>query len=349
VEAKSGIKVLVADDSVLMRILIKDILEEDPDIKVIAQAKDSKEALDLCRLFKPDVVLMDMNMGEYDGIYGVKKIMENCPTPIIILSAMGNSDMDPILEALSLGAIDYLNKPVSNNVNIREVGEPLILKVKEAAKVRISKLVDPRRGTQVNINPHSFSDQLNYDIIVIGSSTGGPSAVEKVITNLPGNLSIPVLIAQHMPSNFVPSFANRLDALTPLNVVMARKDDPVEKGTILIAPGSRNIIVRRENDKVVIDYTNQRYKDFNFPSVTGLMESVAEVYGNRCIGVILTGMGKDGTEGMKAIHAAGGYTIAQNEESCVVFGMPRAAIAEGCVRQIVPLNEIGGFLVSCLS
>jgi two-component system chemotaxis response regulator CheB len=288
-----------------------------------------------------------MNMGEYDGIYGVKKIMENCPTPIIILSAMGNSDMEPILDALSLGAVDYLNKPVSNNVNIREVGAPLILKVKEAAKVHISKvLVAPKI---MNVNPHSFSDQLNYDVIVIGSSTGGPSAVEKVITNLPGNLNIPVLIAQHMPSNFVPSFANRLDALTPLSVTMARKDDVVEKGSILIAPGSRNIIVKRENNKVVIDYTNQRYKDFNFPSVTGLMESVAEVYGSRCIGVILTGMGKDGTEGMKAINDAGGYTIAQNEESCVVFGMPRSAIAEGCIKQIVPLNEIGGFLVSCLS
>lgn len=348
-ESKGSIKVLVADDSVLMRILIKDILEEDPDIVVVAQAKDSKEALDLCNVFKPDVVLMDMNMGAYDGIYGVRKIMESCPTPIIILSAMGNLDMDPILEALSLGAIDYLNKPVNNNVNIRDVGEPLILKVKEAAKIRISKTVSPANILNVNINPHSFGERLNYDVIVIGSSTGGPSAVEKVITNLPGNLNIPVLIAQHMPSNFVPSFASRLDALTPLKVSMARKDDQLEKGVVLIAPGSRNIIVKRENDKVVIDYTNQRYKDFNFPSVTGLMESVAEVYGSRCIGVILTGMGKDGTDGMKAIYKAGGYTIAQNEESCVVFGMPRAAIAEGCIRQIVPLNEIGGFLVSCLS
>lgn len=346
-ETNKSIKVLVADDSVLMRILIKDILEEDSEIKVIAQAKDSKEALELCTLLKPDVVLLDMNMGEYDGIYGVKKIMQNCPTPIIILSAMGNSDMEPILDALSLGAVDYLNKPVSNNVNIREVGAPLISKVKEAAKIHIAKVSEPSKI--VNVNPHSFSEQLNYDVIVIGSSTGGPSAVEKVITNLPGNLNIPVLIAQHMPSNFVPSFANRLDALTPLSVTMARKDDVVEKGNILIAPGSRNIIVKRENNKVVIDYTNQRYKDFNFPSVTGLMESVAEVYGNRCIGVILTGMGKDGTDGMKAIFDAGGYTIAQNEESCVVFGMPRSAIAEGCVKQIVPLNEIGGFLVSCLS
>lgn len=342
-----GINVLVADDSVFMRVLIKDILEEDKQINVVAQAKDSKEALAMCKLYKPDVVLMDMTMGEYDGIYGVKKIMETCPTPVIILSAMGNTDMAPIMEALSLGAVDYLNKPANNNSNIREVGMPLIQKVKEAAAIQLKSSL--QETIVQNVNPHSFVEQLNYDVIVIGASTGGPTAVEKVITNLPGNLTIPVLIAQHMPSNFVPSFATRLDSLTPLSVSMARKDDVLEKGKILIAPGSRNIIVKRENDKVVIDYTNQRYKDFNFPSVTGLMLSVAEVYGSKAIGVILTGMGKDGVEGMKAIKDAGGYTIAQSEESCVVFGMPRAAIEFGSIRQVVPLKEIGGFLVSCLS
>lgn len=342
-----GIKVLVADDSVFMRMLIKDILEEDTEINVIAQAKDSKEAHELCKSYKPDVVLLDMTMGEYDGIYGVKKIMETCPTPIIILSAMGNTDMSPIMEALSLGAIDYLNKPASNNSNIRDVGQPLIVKVKQAASVNLKSVTEESK--EKNTNPHSFSEKLNYDVIVIGASTGGPSAVEKVITNLPENLTIPVLIAQHMPSNFVPSFASRLDTISPLNVTMARKDDIVEKGKILIAPGSRNIVVRRENGKVIIDYTNKRYKDFNFPSVTGLMESVAEVYGERSIAVILTGMGKDGVEGMKAIKEAGGYTIAQSEDSCVVYGMPRAAVDEGCVKQIVPLNEIGGFLVSCLA
>jgi two-component system chemotaxis response regulator CheB len=251
------------------------------------------------------------------------------------------------MEALSLGAVDYLNKPANNNANIREVGLPLIQKVKEASQINLVKPV--KLSAISNVNPHSFASQLNYDIIVIGSSTGGPTAVEKVITNLPGNLTIPVLIAQHMPSNFVPSFAERLNNLTPLEVSMARKDDVVEKGKVLIAPGSRNIIVRREGDKVVVDYTHRRYKDFNFPSVTGLMLSVAEVYGSKSIGVILTGMGKDGVEGMRAIYDSGGYTISQSEESCVVYGMPRAAFEDGCIRQVVPLNEIGGFLVSCLS
>lgn len=343
----NGIQVLVADDSVFMRMLIKDILQEDRDIIVSAQAKDSKEALEMCKQYKPDVVLMDMNMGEYDGIYGVRKIMEECPTPIVILSAMGNTDMSPIMEALSLGAVDYLNKPVNNNSNIREVGENLIHKVKEAATVEIKR--KPNTTTTFNVNPHSFNEQLNYDVIVIGSSTGGPTAVEKVITNLPGNLAVPVVIAQHMPSNFVPSFAERLNSLTPLQVTMARKDDELLPGKVLIAPGSRNVIVRREGNRVLIDYTHKRYKDFNFPSATGLMLSVAEVYGSKSIGVILTGMGRDGAEGLRAIYNAGGYTIAQSEETCVVFGMPRAAIEDKCVKQIVPLNEIGVFLVSCLA
>jgi two-component system, chemotaxis family, protein-glutamate methylesterase/glutaminase len=347
VRVKNGINVLIADDSVFMRVLIRDILQEDKSIIVSAQAKDSKEAVEMCKQYKPDVVLMDMNMGEYDGLYGVKRIMEECPTPIVILSAMGNSDMGPIMEALSLGAIDYLNKPANNNSNIREVGEPLIQKVKEAASLELTKKVIANVG--VNVNPHSFREELNYDIIVIGSSTGGPTAIEKVITNLPGNLAVPVIIAQHMPSNFVPSFAERLNGMTPLQVSMARKDDELSPGKVLIAPGSRNIVLKREGSKVVVDYTHKRYKDFNFPSVTGLMLSVAEIYGRRSVGVILTGMGRDGVDGMKAIREAGGYTIAQNEQTCVVFGMPRAAIEEGCIKQVVPLNEIGGFLVSCLS
>lgn len=345
--ANSGLKVLIADDSVFMRMLISDILQEDTEIKVVAQAKDGKEALAMCREHQPDVVLLDMTMGAFDGLYGVAKIMEECPTPIVILSAMGNTDMEPIMKALALGAVDYLNKPAKNNSNLRDVGQFLIEKVKEASLIKPKKL-----ATEVplkNTNPHSFDSNLEYDVIVIAASTGGPTAVEQVITQLPGNLAIPVLIVQHMPPNFVPSFANRLDALTPLEVTMAKKDDVVEKGKILIAPGSRNTIIRREGDKVVIDFTSKTFSEYNHPSASCLMSSVASVYGKKSIGIILTGMGRDGTEGMTAISNAGGYTIAQSAETCVVNGMPKSAIDAGCIRQVVPLNEIGGFVVSCLS
>lgn len=152
-----------------------------------------------------------------------------------------------------------------------------------------------------------------------------------------------------MPESFVPAFAARLNDMIPLEVRMAKKDDELLPGTVLLAPGSRNMVVKQNaNGKVVIDFTSKRYKDYNFPSVTGLMESVAEVFKSRAIGVVLTGMGKDGSEGLKAIHDAGGYTIAQSKETCVVFGMPKEAIEIGAVKKIVPLTEIGPFVVSCL-
>jgi two-component system, chemotaxis family, protein-glutamate methylesterase/glutaminase len=340
------IRVLVADDSVFMRVLIKDILESDASIEVVAQAKDGNEAAHMAKEHDPDVVLMDIIMGQYDGVYGVQEIMKNSPRPIVLLSSIGNTDMNPILDALKLGAVDYLNKPINNSTDIRGVGDELIKRVKEAANLKLDNIKVEK--VCINVNPHTFSDNLNYDVIVIGSSTGGPTAVEKVITTLPGNLTVPVIIAQHMPSNFVPSFANRLNLLTPLEVAIARKDDVLEKGKILIAPGSRNIIVRKSNDKVVIDYTHERYKHFNFPSVDGIMLSIAEVYGARSIGVILTGMGRDGADGIAAIRDAGGYTVAQSESTCVVYGMPKAAVETGKVNQIVPINEIGIFLVNCL-
>lgn len=338
---------MVADDSVFMRMLIKDILETDPSIRVCSQAKDGKEAGEFTLRDNPDVVLMDITMGQYDGIFGVKKIMESHPKPIIILSAIGNTDMTPVLDALSAGAIDYLNKPAESTKNFREVGQELIQKVKVAKTIEIKS--PGYESKSVNTNPHSFGSNLNYEVIVIGSSTGGPTAVEQVITNLPGNLAVPVVIAQHMPANFVPSFAERLNNLTPLTVKLARKDDVLERGKVLIAPGSRNMIVRREGEKVVVDFSGERFKHFNFPSVDCLMNSVADVYGSRSIGVILTGMGRDGTEGCEKIYKKGGYVVAQSESTCVVFGMPKSAIEAGFVKQVVPLQEIGMFLVSCLS
>lgn len=343
------IKVLIADDSALMRILISDILKEESDIEIISKVRDGKEAAEEVLKLRPDVVVLDLTMGDYDGIYAVKRIMKECPTPIIILSAMGNTDMAPILEALAEGAVDYLNKPVTFNSNKDEIKEQLTKKIKEVSNHNVKGNVS-KKIIAANINPHSFGQKLNYDIIVIGSSTGGPGAVETVITNLPGNLTVPVIIVQHMPANFVPSFAARLDKLTPLTVKMGLKDDLVEAGKIILAPGSRNMIVKRDkNNKVVIDFTTEKFKEYNHPSVNGLMISAAKVFGKKCIGVILTGMGKDGTEGMKAIKQEGGYNIAQSKDSCVVYGMPKAAVEEGVVDQVVPLKEIGGFLVSCLS
>lgn len=345
---KVPIRVLLADDSGFMRLLVSDILKSDTEIEVIATASNGKDAVEKTILHKPDVVVMDMNMGEYDGLYGIENIMKSQPTAIVILSAVGNTDFPVIEKGLKLGAVDYVNKPASNNTKVKDVEKELIQKIKIASIANIEATKEAKE-VRTNINTHTFVN-LNYDVVVIGSSTGGPGAVENLIKNLPDNMAVPVLIAQHMPSNFVPSFASRLNELSHLSISMARKGDVLKPGCILIAPGSRNTIVKRnENGEVEIDFTSRTFKEFNYPSVDGLMLSVAEVYADRAIGVILTGMGKDGSQGMKEIKEKGGYTIAQNKETCIVYGMPKEVIDNGNALAVVPISEIGGFIVSCLS
>ncbi len=347
----SKIKVILVDDSGLMRLIISDILNADPDISVIDTAVNGKEAVEKSLAQNPDVILLDMNMEEYDGLYAVKNILSKKQIPIIILSAIGNSDMNPILEALKLGAFDYLNKPDKNKSKIRDISIDIISKVKQAAKSKENKLGQGSEHKNRNTFEHTFTRHLDYDIIAIGSSTGGPPAVETLVTQLPGNLPIPVVIAQHMPANFIHSFVNRLDTLTPLNVVVAVKDQQLKPGNIYMAPGDHNLIVR--NDLIgrpVFDYDDdKKYKEFNNPSVNALILSVANIYKRKTIAAILTGMGKDGADGMEAIKAAGGITIAQSKETCVVYGMPREVVERDAAKFILGINEIAPFMVSCLS
>lgn len=342
------IRVLIADDSALMRVLIKQIITADPSIEVVGQANDGHSAYLKAKELRPDVVLMDLTMGDYDGQYGVAQIMQHCPTPIIILSAMGNVNMEPILEALALGAVDYLNKPAKNRVNMRDVKQLLLDKIKVASQIQL-KTVLPI-PTTTNSFKHSFDVQsLGYDCIVMGASTGGPRAIEYILTQLPENLAVPVFIVQHIPASFAASFTARLNELTPLTVELAPIDESPKAGHVYLASGEGNLMVERQGKRVFFRQTEEKSLYYNYPSVDVLMESVAQVYGARAIGCVLTGMGKDGATGLKSIRLAGGYTLAQNEVSCVVFGMPKAAQTIGAVEQMVHLHDIAGFLVSCLS
>lgn len=345
---KHPIKILLADDSIFMRLFLTNIFQAEKDIEVIATASNGKDAVEKTKLHKPDVVVIDMNMGQYDGIYGIENIMKDRPTPIVILSAVGNTDFPTIEKALKLGAVDYVNKPNQANTEMKEVMDELVQKIRVASEANL-KTGKVALETKANSNVHTFAD-LNYDVVVIGSSTGGPGAIEAIIKNLPSNMKVPILIAQHMPSNFVPSFAARLNELSPLEIVMARKGDILIPGHVYIAPGSRNMIVKRnESGQVEIDFTSKTFKEYNYPSVDCLMTSVAEIYGNKTIGVILTGMGKDGSLGMKAIKEKGGYTIAQNQETSVVYGMPKHVVDNGNANAVIAINEMGGYIVSCLS
>ena len=345
----SPIRVLVADDSALMRILITDILSKMPRIEVVGEANNGQTAFVLTQRLRPDVVLMDLNMGDYDGRYGVQQIMQYCPTPIIILSALGNVDMNPILESLALGAIDYLHKPINNRTHLQEVRQTLLEKIEVASQAVLQPIM--ASGVLVtNQHEHSFSaSELPYDCVVMGASTGGPRALETILTQLPQNFAVPIYVVQHIPANFSHSFAARLNQLTPLEVQLAEVDTMPQAGGVYLASGSGNLGLVRRGKRVYFEQSKGRGLYYNNPSVDVMMNSVAAVYGARAIGVMLTGMGKDGAQGLAAIHRAGGYTIAQSEVSCIIYGMPKAAKEAGAVRQMVHLPEIAGFLVSCLA
>lgn len=342
------IKVLVVDDSSFMRLLIGNLLQEEPGVEVVDSATDGKEAVEKVLALRPDVVLLDLVMNNYDGLYAVRRIMQEQPTPILILSSIGNVNPDAVVEALNAGAYDFLNKPEGvMGAKLREIKAQLIGKIKTAAGISIEKLLQPK---QTNTNPHQFDGELQYHILAIGASTGGTGALEDLLQKLPSNLPIPVVVAQHMPAEFVHSFASRLDQLLPVRVTVAQLNEPLRPNRIYLMPGDANTFLARSplNGKVSFKQTDKLYTAYNFPSVDCLFESVAEVYGAKTVAVILTGMGQDGTLGMGKIFEKGGYTIAQDEASSVVFGMPRSAIMAGVVHRVLALKEIPAFVIESL-
>ena len=345
----SKIKVLIIEDSGLMRLILSDILNEDSQIDLLDTANDGKEGVDKTLALSPDVVVTDLVMPKYDGIYAIKQIMEKNPTPIVLLSSLENNN--PIVfDALEAGAIEFIDKPKQKVVSgLRDVNKKLINAVKSASRVNLSTVVN--KISRRNNNAHSFASQLQYEIVAIGSSTGGPGAIETILKGIPSNFPIPVVIVQHMPDRFLDSFAQRLNNHTPLNVKIASKGEILKEGYIYIAPGTSNLFIKQDypGGPSRFEMTLKKYKEFNFPSADCLFESVAKVYGNKAIAAILTGMGKDGVNGIGTIKTNGGLTIAQDEKSSIVFGMPKSAIESGNVQRIVTLKDIPGFIVSSIS
>ncbi len=344
------IRTLLIEDSGLMRILISDLLRRDPEITVVDTATNGKEGIEKAGRHKPDVVITDMVMPEYDGLYVVKHIMKNMPMPVIVLSALEKTD-PKVFDALHAGAFDFVDKPRENvATQLKEHNYPLLSMVKAAVAANAGSLIR-QKAKKNNNHHHTFGQLLNYDIIAIGASTGGPGAIESILKMLPANLSVPVVIAQHMPERFLESFAVRLNNYSPLPVKLAQKGDILQGGTIYIAPGHSNMKVGYHpgTGEPFISFSKKIFKEFNYPSVDCLFESVATTFGKRALGVVLTGMGKDGTEGLKAIAKSGGFTLAQDEASSVVFGMPKNAWENGAAQRLVKLHEIPAFLVSCLS
>jgi two-component system, chemotaxis family, protein-glutamate methylesterase/glutaminase len=343
--AGKKIRTLLIEDSAFMRILITDLLRAAPDIELVGAASNGKDGLEKTLDLLPDVVITDMVMPQYDGLFAVKSIMEKRPTPIILLSSLERNDSQ-VFEALAAGAFDFVEKPKGDvKEGIKKSDYRLTDLVRAAAE---SNMRANRGNARKNTHEHVFGADLRYHIMVIGASTGGPGAVETLIKQLPGNLALPVVIAQHMPESFIASFAKRLDTLTPLRVKLADAQEELVPGTIYLAPGHSNTLLETgPNGQVQVAFTRKLYREFNFPSIDCLMESVAKAYGKTALAVVLTGMGRDGTDGLMAIKNSGGLTMVQDEESCVVYGMPKAAMDAGAAMHQVKLSQMSGFIISC--
>jgi two-component system chemotaxis response regulator CheB len=294
--------------------------------------------------------MLDLTMADYDGLFAVKAIMSECPTPIIILSALGNTDPDAVFKALEAGAYDYINKPQSAlSSKIREISEKIINKVKLASTIDLSRL--GKKNTNSVTYNHTFDQNLPYEIMVIGASTGGTGALEEIFKKIPGNFPIPIVVAQHMPHEFVGSFVKRLNEIFQLNIIEAYDGAELKAGYVYFAPGNSNMIIQRDtlSSKKRIVFTSKQFKEYNNPSIDCLMLSAAETYKNKTLAILCTGMGRDGAEGMLEIYKNGGRTIAQDEQTSVVYGMPKAAAEIGAAMHILPIYEIGNFAVSCIA
>lgn len=346
---RQKIRVLIAEDSGFMQLLLQNILKTDEQIEVIGRVVNGKEAYEFTKRERPDVVVMDIQMPDFDGLYGIREIMADCPTPIVVLSALGYTNINPIMESLKLGAFDYLNKP-EGNIKLKVIDTEIIHKIKMAARVGVRRIIDMDLVPTVQPFERTFEGTTPYELLIIGSSTGGPTAVEKLLTRLPTNLPVAVLVVQHMPPNFIYSFAQRLNSLLVHTVRVGYAGTVVRPGEIYVALGDQNTSLQRNKaGEVVISESNQLFPEYNNPSINSLMSATASIYENRAIGVILTGMGRDGARGLKEIRDRGGYSIAQDEQSSVVFGMPKEAIANGGAQEVVPIDAMGEFIMNLLS
>jgi len=341
------IRVLVVDDSALMRKLIPAILERDPSIEVVGTAMDGAFALKKIEEFHPDVITLDLEMPRMDGIEALRLIMRRAPMPVIVVSTHSKEGAYSTFKALALGAIDFVAKPRNAAAgHLDAIAVELIEKIKVAKRasgrqIRASVAVETKppqkKPSRATLPPSR--------VVAIGISTGGPNALQYVLAQMPADFSATILIVQHMPEGFTEMFAKRLNECCALDVQEARSGDLLVAGRVLICPGNRHIIARRMPRGDIAVLSDGPPVNGHRPSADVLFRSVAQAFAMTSVGVLMTGMGEDGAEGLGAIKAAGGMTVAQSEDSCVVSGMPRAAIVKGYANKIVPLDAMSAFLV----
>ncbi len=339
----SQIRVLIVDDSAFMRTALSRMVASDPELWVVGTASTGAEALQKIPVFDPDVVTLDLQMPGMDGLQTLSRIMAEFPRPVIMVSSVTLKAAEGTFRALEAGAFDYLPKQLSaTSLDILHLRDDLIAKIKAAAEARHTRqsVIPPRKPSQpaairVRKSPHSTPA-----IVALGISTGGPKALQDILPHLPVDLAVPILIVQHMPSGFTAPFAKRLNNLCAISVCEAEHGKILQPGVVYIAPAGSHLTVDRARSRAVICLSDKPEHQVHVPSVDVMMQSVASAFRSLAMGVIMTGMGSDGAQGMKAIHREGGLTLGQDEPSCAVYGMPRVCAEMGILDRVVPLSQI---------
>jgi two-component system chemotaxis response regulator CheB len=353
------VKVLIVDDSAFMRNALTSMLASDPEISIVGTARDGLEAIEKIASLRPDVVTMDVEMPRMDGITALKHIMEKAPVPVIMVSSLTNEGAKVTLDALDLGAVDFIPKNLSElSVNIVKIKEVLLDKIKQIARRgpirRIIRPID-KAAIETKIRelrltvPQRATGERKTSVVAIGTSTGGPRALQEIITVLPKDFPVPIVIAQHMPPNFTGPFAERLNQLSKIEVKEAQEGDQLKPGLALLAPGRGHMkVVKKRTLESVVTISENREEFTYRPSVDAMILSIAECYPGRALGVILTGMGNDGLKGLTELKRNGGRVFAQNEQTCVVYGMPKAVVDAGLADKVLSLEEMAGEIINAV-
>jgi len=359
---RAPIQVLVVDDSAFMRKAISLMLESDPDIKVCGFARNGEEAIQMVGELKPDLVTMDIEMPRMDGLTALSKIMESNPTPVIMVSSLTSEGAKATMEAFDRGAIDFIPKQLSYvSLDIVKIKQDLLEKIKNIHSRRRTLMAQYTLNRKRQMGDVATAPALrkaavapsqvalvrkSVNIVAIGVSTGGPPALQAIIPRLPQDFPSGVLVVQHMPPMFTKSLAARLDGLSAVKVKEAEHGEPIVRGCVYIAPGDKHLKIRQWGRNADVKLDDEPTDTLHKPSVDVLMQSVADTYGGSSLGVILTGMGSDGARGIASMKKKGAKVIAQNEQSCVVYGMPRAIVEQGLADRITQLDSIATDIMS---
>lgn len=347
------VRVLVADDSALMRKIISDVINSDPGLEAIATAKNGEETLQKVMALQPDVVTLDVEMPILDGLSTLERLMKEHPVPVVMLSALTQAGATATIRALEIGAVDFIAKPSGSiSMDLANLSQEIITKIRTAAEAKVSSIKNVQTRPAVPIAPLKPDLKSlvkgSFPLVVIGTSTGGPKALHEVMSTLPAGLNAAVLIVQHMPPGFTRSLAQRLDSVSPLTVKEAEDGDIIARGNAYVAPGNFHMEIAQLNERYAIQLSQTPQVNGHRPAVDVLFYSAAKIKATKAA-VIMTGMGSDGALGLKALKDAGITTIGESAETSVVYGMPKAAFKLGAVDYEVPLYKISEQIVHSLS